>query len=104
MKYNKPAVDLNDLLKNTYAKDVIEKWLNSDYDRYNLENFEEKPNNFTIPWLVLDKTHLKSKTTLTHSANMQFKQDKWKISILAYVQSYWYVKICYFTKKNENAL
>ena len=25
MKYNKPAVDLNDLLKNTYAKDVIEK-------------------------------------------------------------------------------
>ena len=22
---NKPAVDLNDLLKNTYAKDVIEK-------------------------------------------------------------------------------
>ena len=25
MKYNKPAVDLNDSLKNTYAKDVIEK-------------------------------------------------------------------------------
>ena len=25
MKYNKPAVDWNDLLKNTYAKDVIEK-------------------------------------------------------------------------------
>ena len=25
MKYNKPAVDLNDLLKNAYAKDVIEK-------------------------------------------------------------------------------
>ena len=25
MKYNKPAVDLNDLLKNTYAKDFIEK-------------------------------------------------------------------------------
>ena len=24
MKYNKPAVDLNDLLKNTYAKDAIE--------------------------------------------------------------------------------
>ena len=40
MKYNKPAVDLNDLLKNTYAKDVIEKWLNLDYDRYNLDNFE----------------------------------------------------------------
>ena len=40
MKDNKPAVDLNDLLKKTYAKDVIEKWLNSDYDRYNLDNFE----------------------------------------------------------------
>ena len=25
MKYNKPAIDLNDLLKNTYAKDVIVK-------------------------------------------------------------------------------
>ena len=25
MKDNKPAVDLNDLLKNTYAKDVMEK-------------------------------------------------------------------------------
>ena len=35
---------------------------------------------------------------------MQFKQDKQKISILAYVQGYWYVKICYFTKKNENLL
>ena len=35
---------------------------------------------------------------------MQFKQDKWKISILAYVQGYWYVKIYYFTKKNENLL
>ena len=40
MKYNKPAVDLNDLLKNTYAKDVIEKLLNSDCYRYNLDNFE----------------------------------------------------------------
>ena len=34
--------------------------------------------NFTHPWLVLDKTHLKSKTTLTHTANMQFKQHKQK--------------------------
>ena len=30
MKDNKPAVDLNDFLKNTYAKAAIEKWLNSD--------------------------------------------------------------------------
>ena len=72
MKDNKPAVDLNDLLKNTYSKDVIEKWLNSDYDRYNLDNLEDKTLNFTLPWLVLDKTDLKSKTTLTHTANMQF--------------------------------
>ena len=60
--------------------------------------------NLTLPWLVLDKTDLKSKNTLTHTANMQFKQDKQKISILAYVQSYWYVKICYFTKMNANSL
>ena len=38
MKDNKPAVDLNNLLKSTYAKDVIEKWLNSVHDRYNLED------------------------------------------------------------------
>ena len=30
MKDNKPAVDLNCLLKNTYAKGAIEKQLNSD--------------------------------------------------------------------------
>ena len=56
------------------------------------------------PLLVLGKTHLKSKTTLTHTANMQFKQDKQKISILAYVQGYWYMKICYFTGNIENLL
>ena len=60
--------------------------------------------NLTLPWLVLDKTDLKSKITLTHTANMLFKQGKRKISILAYLQSYWYVKICYFTKKNQNSL
>ena len=32
--------------------------------------------NFAHPWLVLDKTHLKSKITLTHTANIQSKQDK----------------------------
>ena len=29
--------------------------------------------NLTLPWLVLDKTDLKSKTKLTHTANMLFK-------------------------------
>ena len=46
---------------------------------------KKKNHNFTLSWLVLDKTHLKWKTTLTHTANMVFKQDKWKISILAYL-------------------
>ena len=51
MKDNKPAVDLNNLLKSTYAKDVIEKWLNSVYDRYNLDNLEDKNPEFN-PSLV----------------------------------------------------
>ena len=40
-------------------KDAIEKWLNSDYDRYNLDNLEDKTLNLTLSWLVLDKTDLK---------------------------------------------
>ena len=40
MKYNKPAVDLNSLLKNKDTKDAIVKWLNSDSERYNLDNLE----------------------------------------------------------------
>ena len=49
---------------------------------------KKNTHNFTLPWLVLDKTQLKSKITLTHTANMLFKQDKQKISILAYFKNY----------------
>ena len=69
---------------------------------WNLDNLEEN-NDFTHPWLVLDKTHLKQRNTLTHTENKQTKQGKWKISILAKVQYYHYVKKCYFTINMQNS-
>ena len=38
--------------------------------------WKKKTHNFAIPRLVQDKTHLKTKITLTHTANMQTKQHK----------------------------
>ena len=59
-------------------KVAMEELISFDY-WINLEViWNKKTHNFTNPQLVQHKTHLQTKITLTHNANMQNKQHKWK--------------------------
>ena len=59
--------------------------------------------NLAFPTVSTVKPFCNKRITLTHTANNQIQAKQTKISILAYLQDYWYLKICNITQNNGNS-